>query len=263
MPSPFPGMDPYIESSGEWGDFHTSLLAAIRGRLNAVLPRRFRARIELFVFIHEPEARSRRRRLEPDVYLIERPERPKPAGGAPRRAAPAAITLPAARRRKSRSVIVVDKEMRRVVTAIEVLSPSNKEVDDDRTAYLTKRDQYLANRVSLVEIDLLRGGRRLPLGQPRLEIKDYYVMVCRAWEFPRADIWSFGLRDRLPEVPIPLVPDVPDTLLPLRPCVDRAYDEGTYDTELDYDRPLRPRLSRGDMAWVRRVLAGRPSTNHS
>lgn len=263
MPSPFPGMDPYIESSGEWGDFHMSLLAAIRGQLNAVLPRRFHARIELFVFIHEPEARSRRRRLEPDVYLVERPERPKPTASAARGVAPATITLPSARRRKSRSVIVVDKEMRRVVTAIEVLSPSNKEADDDRKAYLIKRDEYLANRVSLVEVDLLRGGRRLPLSQPPPGIKDYYVMVCRAWEFPRADIWSFGLRDLLPEVPIPLTSDVPDVLLSLRSCVDRAYDEGSYDTELNYDGFIKPRLSRADMAWVRRVLAGRSSTNHS
>jgi hypothetical protein len=26
MPSPFPGMDPYLESQGNWQDFHTSIL---------------------------------------------------------------------------------------------------------------------------------------------------------------------------------------------------------------------------------------------
>ena len=38
MPSPFPGMDPYIETSGLWGDFHGSLLAAVRADLNSHLP---------------------------------------------------------------------------------------------------------------------------------------------------------------------------------------------------------------------------------
>lgn len=37
MPSPFPGMDPYIEARREWPDFHAGLACELRARLNAVL----------------------------------------------------------------------------------------------------------------------------------------------------------------------------------------------------------------------------------
>jgi hypothetical protein len=80
-------------------------------------------------------------------------------------------------------------------------------------------------------------------------------MVCRAWEYPRAGFWAFTLRDPLPELPIPLAPDVAEVLLPLRRCVDRVYDEGRYGDRLPYDGPLTPRMRRQDAAWVRQVLA--------
>jgi hypothetical protein len=255
MPSPFPGMDPYIEASDEWGDFHTSLLTFIRGRLNAILPRRYRAKVDVFVFIHEP-SRRRRRRVEPDVYVVER-SRPGEAGLAVAAAsAPATITLPAVRK-KHKSVLIVDRKTDRVVTAIEVLSPSNKETGDDRTAYISKRGEYLGSRVNLVEMDLLRGGPRLPLNRPAPAIPDYYLMVCRSWQYPRADFWPLSIRDALPNVPVPLAEGVPDAILPLRSCVDRVYDEGSYDTELDYDALLVPRLSRADANWVRHLLTVR------
>jgi len=257
MPSPFPGMDPFIESSGAWGDFHTSLLAAIRAKLNALLPRRYRARIDLFVFIHIPARQGRqRRRIEPDTYVVDRGKGPATAAVAAPSSAPTTITLPAMRK-KHKSVLIVDARMDRVVTAIEILSPSNKQAGEERTAYLNKRGEYLGNGVNLIEIDLLRGGPRLPLGRLPTVVKDYYIMVCRAWEAPRADLWSFTVRDLLPQVPIPLVEDGPEVLLPLRACVDRAYDEGTYDAELDYDGPLTPRLSKPDAAWVRKLMASR------
>jgi hypothetical protein len=256
MPSPFPGMDPYIEAADEWGDFHTSLLAAVRAKLNAVLPHRYRAKLDLFVFIHEPSPRRRRRYLEPDVYVVER-ARSRPTEAATVAGSPSAtITLPPIRK-KHKSVLIVDRQLDRVVTAIKVLSPSNKEAGDDRTAYLQKRGEYLASRLNLVELDLLRGGPRLPLGKSVPAIPDYYIMVCRAWEFPHADVWALTIRDPLPGIPIPLAEDIPDAVLPLRACIDRAYDEGCYDTELDHESALTPRPSKADAAWTRNLLAGR------
>jgi hypothetical protein len=108
-----------------------------------------------------------------------------------------------------------------------------------------------------VEIDLLRGGKRLPLSKPPPPLHEYYVMVCRFWEFPHAGLWTFGLRDPIPEIPIPLAPDVPDVPLSLRSGLDRAYAEGRYDEELHYDEHLLPPVGRADAAWVRDVLAAR------
>jgi hypothetical protein len=108
-----------------------------------------------------------------------------------------------------------------------------------------------------VEIDLLRGGQRLPLSEPPPEIGDYYVMVCRAWQHPRADFWTFTMRETIPDVSIPLTEDVPSVTLALRPCVDRVYEEARYATELHYDQTLKPRLSKRDEAWIHDLLAAR------
>ena len=257
MPSPFPGMDPYIESSGGWGDFHTCLIAAIRGKLNAILPRRYRARVDVFVFIHVPARPSRkRRRVEPDAYVVNKGKGPGSAAVAVFSPPSATITLPAVRK-KHKSVLVIDTRKDRVVTAIEILSPSNK--GEDRPAYLSKRAEYLGSGVNVVEVDLLRGGRRLPLGSPPTAVGDYYIMVSRSWELPRANLWSLTVRNPLPQVPIPLAEDQPDVHLPLRACIDRAYDEGSYDTELDNDEPVTPRLNKQDAAWARKLLAERPA----
>ena len=105
-------------------------------------------------------------------------------------------------------------------------------------------------------MDLLRGGKRLPLSTPPPEIKDYYIMVCRSWEAPRADLWVFGVRDPVPPIPVPLTDDTPPVSLDLRPCLDRVYDEARYATELHYDEPLTPRLDKRDAAWLRDILTG-------
>jgi hypothetical protein len=256
MPSPFPGMDPYIESSGEWGDFHTSLLGVLRAELNARLPSRYRAKIDVFVFVQAPRPQHRRRRLEPDVFIRERPDRKIPPASTAVLEAPMVVTLPRTPRRQ-KSVVIYDRRGNSVVTVVEVLSPINKDAGEGREAYLLKRGEYLANKVNLVELDFLRGGARLPLGNPLPEIADYYALVCRAWQFPQADLWNLSLRDPLPQLPIPLAKEVADTLLPLRVCVDRVYDEGSYDEELPYDEPLSPRPRKSDSAWIRQVLADR------
>ncbi len=254
MPSPFPGMDPYIEASGLWGDFHGSMLSAIRAELNQRLPEGFVASIDLYVWTPERAKTSRRRKVEPDVYVKEEKRRGSPAGSATAVAAPNTILLSVEERRKRKSVKVFDVRSRQVITVIELLSPANKEPGDDRKNYLDKRSEYLANRLNLVEIDLLRSGRRSPLGDPPPPIADYFVMVCRGWEFPQAGFWTFSIRDALPDIPIPLTQELPGTPLPLRACLDRAYDEGRYADSLPYSEPLRPRLSKEDAAWVRKLL---------
>lgn len=255
MPSPFPGMDPFIESSGRWGDFHGSMIAAMRNELNRRLPDGYAAEIELYVWFHEPDATQRRKRVEPDVYMAE--EHAGRASSGVR----GAVTLPKARysfpsveRRKHKSIRVLDMRGNRVVTAIEFLSPINKS-GDDREIYLNKRNAYLAGGVNLVEIDLLRGGRRLPLSKDAPKDPEFYILVCRSWEYPRWDYWDFGIRDPLPVIPVPLAPEQADVPLPLRVCMDEAYDGGKYRTRLPYSDPVRPRLSKNDAAWVRDVAA--------
>jgi hypothetical protein len=138
-----------------------------------------------------------------------------------------------------------------------VLSPSNKVPGDDGQAYRFKRGQYLAGRVNLVEIDLLRAGERPPLGDPPPAPSDYYILVSRASEFPQAGFWPLSVRDVLPTIPVPLDPEEADVPLDLRPCADRAYDEGRYGSQINYTQAPNPPLREPDALWARQLLAAR------
>jgi hypothetical protein len=254
-------MDPYIESSGRWRDFHVSMIAAMRGALNSRLPEGYVASSELYVWFHEPRAEERVHVVAPDVYVTQtrsgqRVRAAQARGrGSTAVASPTKIVLPGAEPKQHRFLEVRDIQSERVVTVIELLSPTNKSSGDGREAYLAKRNQHLAADPSFVEIDLLRGGQRLPLSSSAPRVQDYYVMVSRSWQRPRADLWTFGVRDRLPEVPVPLTRRATPVSLSLRDCVDRAYDEGRYAALLNYNEPLVPHLSEQDEAWLRGIFA--------
>jgi hypothetical protein len=131
--------------------------------------------------------------------------------------------------------------VRQLVTAIEILSPTNKRADG-RMEYLAKRCQILLSTTHLLEIDLLRQGRRLPMRDP-LPPVDYFVLLSRAENRPIADVWPLALRDRLPVVPIPLLPGDADVILDLQQIFTAAYDLLGYDLAIDYHRPPEPPLN--------------------
>ncbi len=95
----------------------------------------------------------------------------------------------------------------------------------------------------------------MPMGKPRPPTADYYVVICRAVDFPATGIWPFSVRDALPEIRVPLNPEDAAVALPLRKCIDRVYSEGRYDEEIDYTMPPSPPLSGSDVAWARKLLA--------
>src|SRR5437762_2971112 len=131
MPPPFPGMDPFIESSGIWGDFHASLLAAIRADLNAHLPKGYAASIELYVWADEGKSPRATTLSEPDVHVRESQWRDVGQPSTATITAHSTIVLPELRRKKRRFLKVVDIRTRQVLTVVEVLSPSNKKTGDD------------------------------------------------------------------------------------------------------------------------------------
>jgi hypothetical protein len=171
--------------------------------------------------------------------------------------APTVVTLEAVRSEGKRYLRIVDRQNRRVVTIIELLSPSNKDAGQERENYLTRRNEFFANGVNVVEIDLLRAGRRLPLGDPPPAPSDYLYFVSRAADYPSAGVWPFSLRDPLPDVPVPLAEEDGYVLLPLKPSLERAYDEGPFGEDMDYTQPPVPPLRGPDAAWARELLAAR------
>ncbi len=136
-------------------------------------------------------------------------------------------------------------------TVIEVLSPANKYKGADRDQYVSKRLQILASPAHLVEIDLLRGGPRLPAED--MPECDYCVLVRRRERHPDLGVWPIRLREPLPEIPIPLRAPDPDARVALQPLLHRVYDAARYRTYIYHGQPS-PRLSAEDAAWAAQIL---------
>ncbi len=150
-------------------------------------------------------------------------------------------------------VEVRDRKSRELITVVELLSPANKYAGPDREQYLTKRMELLNGPVHLVEIDLLRGGPPLPAAN-RPDCS-YSVLVSRCESRLEADFWPIALRQRLPEIPVPVRSPDPDARLDLQAILDRIYDDAGY-ADYIYDGTPSPRLGPEDMEWARQLLAG-------
>lgn len=256
MPSPFPGMDPYLEEPSLWPDFHLAMLGRMRSTLNGILPERYAAYADRYVYLEDADA-DRGRAGAPDLYVTDRGEG-NTATTVDIATAPVSSiwTLPAVQRLGARYLRIVDRRTRRVVTLIELLSPSNKSAGQEGDAYLHKRSLTIGAGTNLVEIDLLRSGRR----PPPVPVGDYRVLISRAIVFPQVEMWDFGVREPLPTIPIPLDPVDGPVALPLQRCLNQVYDESPYARDLEYDLPPQPPLRPADAEWATALLASRTQT---
>lgn len=239
MASPFPGMDPFIEGQ-IWEDFHHALVEAIRESMIPRVRPRYLVRVE------------------------EREGGEAPAGGATATAtlvgiAPVMRTVPMPERQREAFLTVRERDTMEVVTVIELLCPGNKRGGSDaRHEYLAKREAVLLSATHLVELDLLRRGERLPTIET-LPAGDYYAFVCRGQRRPKAEVYFWSLRQRLPTIPVPLAGNDPDVMLDLQAAFTAVYDRAGYDYSLDYRRPVEPPLSDNDIAWAQQLLAAAAS----
>ena len=257
MPSPFPGMDPYLEGS-LWPDVHATVIPLIREAIVPALPRGYFANIDQYLWLGEEDSDEPPRRAKPDALVYVGPKvTTRPARGTTAVAEPTAYTrLPNPKRvRRKRYIRLIDATDRSVVTVIELLSPSDKLPKIDRSHYLAKRDEYMAAGANVVEIDLLRKGHRVPLGDPDPPAADYYILVSRAVAYPAAEVWGFNVQEKIPTFPIPLKPDHDPIPFDLRACLDHAYDAADYGGQIDYTGPPTPALRSPDAAWAAELLA--------
>ncbi len=255
MPSPFPGMNPYLEQKGLWRDFHGSFLLTLRTVLTPQVVPRYYVELEESLYLDRVDDR-RGLFAVADAAVAT----PAPAGRGSRRAepsqlgAPMTATVPVSRgiRRQRRWLTIRDSSRRRVVAVVELLSPSDKRAGPDRERYLLKRSRILSSTAHLIELDLLRGGERMPIqGLPDCA---YYVMVSSRPERPEVGLWPLQLRDRLPQIPIPLGPTELPPRIDLQTVLNRVYDEAGYAFRL-YDGGPEPPLSADDAEWARGILA--------
>ena len=257
MPSPFPGMNPYLEQEAVWQDFHQSFMPAARAALSAQVGGGYVVKVEQNLFIHELGAEARQLLGKADVS-VSADSSVRTTSQAARSVAPAYVDLPVPAIEEERHgfLEIRDRQRLQLVTVIELLSPSNKS-GPDRATYLNKRQKYLESGVNLVELDLLRAGARLPLeGLPKC---DYYALVSRPEELPQGGIWAFKLTDPLPEIPIPLRAPDPDAKLNLKAILDRIYDEADYEGFV-YRTPPQPQLTSEQRRWAAQYLPAGSST---
>lgn len=237
MPSPFPGMDPYLEGH-LWPDVHHQLASELRRQLAPRLRPRYVARIEVTIVVDEsPEAEVGI--LYPDVEVLRRSDAPEAqaSAGAPALAAPLTLPLLAPVEMRVPTVEVRDTAGDALVTAIEIISPINKR-EPQLAAYRRKRERLRGAGVHLLEIDLLRRGTR-PVMHPRLPASEYLVVLTRAGA-SSLEAWPIGLRDPLPVVPVPLRAPDPDAWVDLGGALRTVYDEAGYDLSIDYAAPPPP-----------------------
>ncbi len=255
MPSPFPGMDPYLEVPEIWVDFHSDLAAEIRTRLNRTMPPRYIARLSPRI-VYEVVEISEVHSARPDIGVYVSGEEPSATGGVAVQTATALVTAPV------ESVIPVEELVRyhsveirevgtmRLVTTIEILSPANKRSGTEaRDEYLSKRRSILRTDAHLIEIDLLRGGERMPLGKP-VPYAAYYVVLSRSNRRPRVEVWPIQIWEKLPTILVPLLPPDPDVPLDLNSVVSSVYERGAYDRIIDYRQPPPPPLTDEEAQWI-------------
>jgi hypothetical protein len=250
-------MNPYLEQERSWGDFHESFMPAARDAIAAQVRPHFIAKINEHLFIHELPEEQRRLLGRADVGVTRSPGAPPVQEGAATAtvAAPASVRLPAVDVERLSFLEIRDRDNWQLVTVVELLSPANKNAGPDREQYLVKRRQLLASAVHLVEIDLLRGGVRMPM--ENLPECDYCVLVSRVEKRRDADAWPLRLRDPLPVVPIPLRPPHADARLDLQGLLHRIYDAAGYEDYI-YRGPPQPRLSAEDAAWAQQFVPAGP-----
>jgi hypothetical protein len=253
IPSPFPGMNPYLEQDTVWHDFHLRLCPAISEALVPQVRPKYFVKMEEHLYVHELPDDVAVFLGRSDVSVTDSPERGTGTMGTISTIAPTYGTIhPQVDLERESFIEIRNRETRRLVTVIEVLSPSNKKRGADRDQYIAKRMQYLHSTTHFVELDLLRGWPRMPV--KGLGKCDYCLLVSRYEERPRVALWPLGLRDRLPAIPIPLQAPDPDAMLDLAATVNHIYDSAGY-ADYIYGGSPQPSLSADDAAWSREILA--------
>ena len=249
MPSPFPGMDPFLEDPAGWPNLHVNLITEIQAVLNRQLRPNYYARAEDRVYISDQDDPGRRV-IAPDVRVLAREEQPPgawvPLGDTAAVAVAEPVELVTLIEEEIRElrVEVIDASRRQVVTVIEVLSPTNK-IPNSRgqESYRRKRAEVLASRSHWVEVDLLRDGERLVAAQS-MPFGDYFVHVSRVERRPSGTVWPIRLPQPLPIIPIPLRAPDPDATLDLQQVLTSIYDRSSYDLTIDYGNESIPPLPR-------------------
>lgn len=266
MPSPFPGMDPFLEHPAIFPDLHDRLATELSTAINAVLPGKYYAGLASRVWVEESE-----RYVEPDIHLLKARDprgEPENSGGIAVRdeieseVKPILIQVPHDEFHEPMVEIYAEPGGERLVTHIELLSLSNKRAGSDgRELYLKKQREILGSQVHLIEIDLLRGGEpTIAIPAESLHRKagphDYRICLHRYNRKLDYYVYPIPLPARLPEIAIPLLPGDPDVFVDLQSVLATCYRTGRYEVRVRYEPDrLVPPLTPAQQTWADEILA--------
>ncbi|MDF5721336.1 MAG: DUF4058 family protein [Rhizonema sp. PD37] len=254
MPSPFPGMNPYLEHPSLWAGIHHRLITAIANDLAPKLRPKYIVAIEERVY--EVNGDTSLLVGVPDVSVqsslfLARATESNLAVVSPTMPMDVLLPMPEILTEAYLEIRAVETE--EVVTIIEVLSPKNKQVGIGRLQYETKRLKILGSATHFVEIDLLRQGNSMPMIGDFLQ-SHYRIVVSHSEIRPKAALYGFNLPDVIPEFPVPLKASEAEIKINPNLLLDQIYDQGSYDLRIDYSSAPIPALSEPDMAWVNEIL---------
>ncbi len=249
-------MDPYLEGN-EWGSFHSDFCVALAQQLRPKLRPHYAALVEKrFVtdsgeeLVISTQNGSQRRDIYPDVGIVQQ----NPAESE-RIASSIAVLEPTLQiptvmpqQVPQRWIEIRDVKNRKLVTVIELLSPANKRGRGYKE-YVERREDILQSRAHLLEIDLLRRGRRVPMLKPLPNFR-YFVFLSRAQRRPLTDVWAIALDQPLPSIQVPLLAS-DEVVLDIQASFTNVYDSIGYDLLLDYSEPPDIELTGEAAGWAR------------
>lgn len=217
MPSPFPGMDPYLEDEKLWPLFQHQLIHCLYQILLPGLMDRYRARVGQRHYVNEQALFTSVRREEHHEQFVE----------------------------------IRQRSDGKLITLVDMVSPANKTSTGGRQAYLDKRRECRASNSNLVEIDLvLQGEPMLDYAREGLPEWDYAVTVTRSTQPERYEIYTSTLDKRLPRFRLPLAADDRDTVVDLHSAFGRAFDQGSFAEQINYEADPVTRLTEANQLWL-------------
>jgi len=262
MASPFPGMDPYLENTGLWQGYHNALMTYACEAIQPVLPPNYVATIELRIYL-ERDGAADDTVSRPDLSLVKTGGR---AGNGVEQGSGAEdespgggfwIEVPQVEVREA-YLAIRRAPGGEIVTSIELLSPSNKRPGRGGDLYRRKQAAVMEDGLNLVEIDLLRAGSHTAaVPQDSLEPLpryDYLACVYRSakpWHF---QVFPWTVRERLPDIPVPLADGDADVPLALQQVHGRTFASGAFRKLLDYDREPPVPFRQEDRDWADSLL---------
>lgn len=258
MQNPFPGMNPYLEHPELWPQVHNRLIVGIADALAGTIAPKYRVAIEQRVYMSVEEPQNLVGIA--DIGVNQDREMASPSLPSATLVKPQPVQLPMSVEVKERYLEIRAVATRELVTVIEILSPANKRSGKGRAIYEAKRMRILASMTHLVEIDLLRSGKPLPMmGETA---SHYRILVSRSNLRPDADLFAFNLPHPIPAFPVPLQLGDPEPVVDLQRLLNDIYDRARLDLAIDYslassDRGI-PMSETVDRDWLETILTALP-----